>query len=65
MPHFGETRYVYKILVGNSEKKGPRLGPRCGWEDVTKMNLKERKYQSVDHVYVTENMTIAGALRTC
>jgi hypothetical protein len=42
--YFGETMNVYEILVGNSEKKGPLWGPSCGWEDVTKMNLKERKY---------------------
>jgi len=34
--HFGELRNVYKILVGNSEKKGPLWEPKCGWEDVNK-----------------------------
>ena len=35
----GETRDVYRVLVGKPEGKKPLGRPRRGWEDNIKMNL--------------------------
>jgi hypothetical protein len=37
----GESRGVYRVLVGKSEGKRPLGRPRLKWEDNIKMDLKE------------------------
>jgi len=37
----GEMKDVYRVLVGNSERKRPLGRPRRRWEDNIKMDLQE------------------------
>jgi len=37
----GESRDVYRVLVGKPEGKRPFGRPRCRWQDNIKMNLWE------------------------
>jgi hypothetical protein len=37
----GEGRNVYRVSVGKPEGKRPLERPRRGWEDGTKMDLRE------------------------
>jgi hypothetical protein len=37
----GESRKLYKILVGKPKGKGPLGRPRCRWEDEFRMDLGE------------------------
>jgi hypothetical protein len=39
--HMGEGRGVYRVLVGRPEGKRPLGRPRCRWEDIIKMDLRE------------------------
>jgi hypothetical protein len=40
----GEKRGVYRVLVGNTERKRPLGRPRRRWEDNMKMDLQEVRY---------------------
>jgi hypothetical protein len=40
-------RNAYKILVGNSEGKGPLRRPRHRWEDNIRMDLRDLKRQEI------------------
>jgi hypothetical protein len=37
----GEERKVYKVLVGNPERKRPLGRPRRRWEDGIRMDLRD------------------------
>jgi hypothetical protein len=37
----GDSRGVYRILVGKPKVKGPPGEPKCRWEDNIKMDLQE------------------------
>jgi hypothetical protein len=37
----GEDRKVYKVLVGNTERKRPLGRPRRRWEDGMRIDLRE------------------------
>jgi hypothetical protein len=37
----GEERKVYRVLVGNPERKRPLGRPRRRWEDGIRMDLRE------------------------
>jgi hypothetical protein len=37
---YGESRGVYRVLVGKPERKKPLGRPRHGWEDNIKMDLQ-------------------------
>ena len=39
--HMGESRGVFRVLVGKSEGKRPLGRPRRRWEDNIKMDLQE------------------------
>ena len=41
MARMKEGRCVHKVLVGNTEGKGPLGRPRRRWEDNIKMDLQE------------------------
>jgi hypothetical protein len=43
-----EYEKCYKIMVGKPEGMGPLGRPRCGWEDIIKMVLKEIGLEGVD-----------------
>ena len=38
---YGETRGLYRVLVGKPEEKRPLERPRFRWEDNIKMDLHE------------------------
>jgi hypothetical protein len=46
----GEDRKVYKVLVGNSERKRPLGRPRRRWEDGIRMDLREIGLGRVDWI---------------
>jgi len=43
--HMGESRGVYRVLVGKPEGKRPLGRPRHRWEDPIKMDLQEVGYE--------------------
>jgi hypothetical protein len=43
-----EKRNTYRILVANPEVKGPLAGLRRGWEDNSKIALKEIGWKGMD-----------------
>jgi len=47
---YGESRGVYRVLVGKREGKRPLGRPRCRWEDSIKMHLQEVKFGGMDWV---------------
>jgi hypothetical protein len=46
----GERRGVYRILVGNPERKRPLGRSRHGWEDNITMDLQEVACGSMDRI---------------
>jgi hypothetical protein len=46
----GEMRNAYSILVGKLEVKGSVGRPRCSWEDIIKMDLREIGCEGVDWI---------------
>ena len=46
----GESRGVYRVLVGELEGKRPLGRPRRRWEDNIKMDLQEVGCRSVDWI---------------
>jgi hypothetical protein len=51
----GEGRNMYRVLVGRSEGKRPLERPRCRWEDVIKMDLREIGWGSVKWIYLAQD----------
>jgi hypothetical protein len=54
LPSIGETRNVYKILVGKPERKSS-LG-RLRWEANIRMDLREIEWKDVVWIHLTRNM---------
>jgi len=48
----GEIRNAYKIFVGKPEGKRPLGKPRRRWKNNNRMNLRERRWESVDWVHL-------------
>ena len=46
----GESRGVYRVLVGKPKSKGPVGRPRRRWEDNIKMDLQEVGYGGMDWI---------------
>jgi len=46
----GESRGVYRVLVGKSEGKRPLGKPRHRWEDNIKMDLQEVGWGGIDWI---------------
>ena len=46
----GETRGVYRVLVGKAEGKRPLGRPRRRWEDNIKMDLQEVGCEGMDWI---------------
>jgi len=53
--HMGESRSLYRVLVGKSEEKKPLGRPRHRWEDNIKMDLQEVGCESMDWVDLAED----------
>jgi hypothetical protein len=51
----GETRNIYKILVGKSERKRSLGRQRHWWEDNIKMNHGETGCGDVDRVHLAQD----------
>jgi hypothetical protein len=51
----GEIRNAYKIFVGKPEGKRPLGKPRRRWKNNNRMNLRERRWESVDWIHLAEN----------
>jgi hypothetical protein len=51
----GESRSVYRILVGKSERKKPLGKPRHRWEDNIKMDLQDVECGDMDWIDLAED----------
>jgi hypothetical protein len=59
---YGESRFVYRVLVGKPEGKRPLGRPRHRWEDSIKMDLQDVGCGSMDWVELAQVGTDGGAL---
>jgi hypothetical protein len=55
VPHMGENRGVYRVLVGKPEGKRPPGRPRSGWEDNIKMDLQLVGYGGMDWIVLAQD----------
>jgi hypothetical protein len=53
--HMGESRGVYRVLVGKPEEKRPFGRPRLRWEDNIKMDLQEEGCGSIDWIKLAQD----------
>ena len=51
----GESRGVYRVLVGKSEGKIPLGSPRRRWEDNIKMYIQEVGCRGIDWIDLAED----------
>jgi hypothetical protein len=51
----GKMRNAYKILVEQSERKGPPGRPKRRWEDNIRMDLGEIGWEGVVWIHLTRN----------
>jgi hypothetical protein len=51
----GEMRNAYSILVGKSEGKRPLGIPRRRWEDITRTDLREIRWEGVDWLHLVQD----------
>jgi len=51
----GESRIVYRVLVGKSEEKRPLESPKRKWEDNIKMDLQEVGFEGMDWIDVAQD----------
>jgi hypothetical protein len=51
----GESRGVYRILVGKPEKKRPLGRAWCRWEDNIKVDLQELKCGGMGWIELTQD----------
>jgi hypothetical protein len=58
VPHMGEERNVYKVLMGKPEGKRPLGRPRHRWEDVIRLYLREIGLGSVDWIHLAVVNTV-------
>jgi len=57
---YGESRSVYRVLVGKPEGKRPLGIPRRRWEDSITMDLQIVGCGCVDWIYVAQDGTGGG-----
>jgi hypothetical protein len=50
----GETRNVYRILVGKPEAKRPLGRQRCRWVDNIKIDLREIGWHGMDWIDLSQ-----------
>ena len=53
--HVGETRSVYRVLVGKPEGKRPLGRPRRRWEDNIKMDIQEEGCGVMDWIELVQD----------
>jgi hypothetical protein len=58
----GETRNVYRLLVGRPDRKRPLGRPRCRWVDHSRMDLGEVGWDDVDWIGLAPDMNRWRAL---
>jgi hypothetical protein len=58
----GESRGVYRILVGKPEGERPGGRPRCRWEDNIKMGIQEVGCGGIDWIEVDQDRDGSGNL---
>jgi hypothetical protein len=58
----GESRIVYRVLVGKPEVKRPLGRPRRRWEDNIKMDLQEVGCGGIDWIELVEDRDRCRAL---
>jgi hypothetical protein len=51
----GESRNVFRLLVGKPEGKRPLRRPRCRWMDNIKMDLLETGWGCVDWIGLAQD----------
>jgi len=51
----GESRGVYRVLVGKPEGKRPLGRVRRRWEDTIEMDSQEVGYGGMDWIYLTQD----------
>ena len=51
----GESRYVYRVLVGKPKGKRPLGRPRSRWKDNIKMNLQEVGCGGMDWIGLSQD----------
>ena len=52
----GESRDVYRVLVGKPEEKRPLGRPRRRWEDNIKMDLQEVGCGGMERIVLAQDM---------
>ena len=52
---YGESRCVYRVLVGKPEEKRPLGRRRRRWEDNIKMDLQEVECRGLDWIELAED----------
>jgi hypothetical protein len=55
LARMGEERKLYKVLVGKPEGKRPLGRPRCRWEDMVRMDLREIGWEDVEWVQLAQD----------
>jgi hypothetical protein len=53
--HMGEMRNVYEIFVINLDRKRPHGRPRHGWADSIATDLREKGWEGVDWMHLTQD----------
>ena len=51
----GDSRGLYRVLVGKTEGKRPLGRPSCRWEDNIKMDLQEVGCGGMDWIDLAQN----------
>jgi hypothetical protein len=51
----GESRGVYRVVVGKPKEKKTLRRPRCRWEDNIKMDLQEVGCEGMNWIDVTQD----------
>jgi hypothetical protein len=54
VPHMGQMRNGYKILVGKSEGKRALRKPRYRWECIIRMRFREIGWEAVDQIHLQD-----------
>jgi hypothetical protein len=52
---YGESRCVYRVLVGKPEEKRKLGRPRCRYEDIVKINLQELGRGGMDLIELAQD----------
>jgi hypothetical protein len=59
---YGEKRGLYRVLVGKLERKEPRGGRKCRWENNNKNYLQEVIWEVMDWIDMAQEGTGGGFL---